>query len=200
MRRRWPIVLVTAALVPWSGTAHAHLVNTGLGPVYDGASHLFVTFDDLLAVVAMAALAGLNGPSAARRTLFVLPIAWLAAGWAGSETGASPLPAGITSLTLLALGILVAADRKLPPRAGWIVPALLGIAHGWMNGAGIAAAGRGAGGLVGIACSIFLLVALVSAFVVSLRRPWTRIAVRAAGSWVAAIGLLYLGWTVSGRT
>jgi len=30
--------------------------------------------------------------------------------------------------------------------------------------------------------------------VVSLRRPWTRIAVRVTGSWLAAVGLLMLGW------
>jgi urease accessory protein len=39
----------------------------------------------------------------------------------------------------------------------------------------------------------------VAGFVVSLRAPWTRIAVRVAGSWVAATGLLLLGWTLSGR-
>ena len=76
----------------------------------------------------------------------------------------------------------------------------LGLVHGGLNGASIAAAGREAGGLAGIAGAIFLLVALVSALVVSLKRPWTRIAVRVAGSWIAAIGLLLLGWTLSGRS
>ena len=75
----------------------------------------------------------------------------------------------------------------------------LGLVHGWLNGAAIAAAGREASGLVGISGAIFVLVALISALVVSLQRPWTRIAVRVAGSWIAAIGLLLLGWTLSGR-
>ena len=61
------------ALLLWPGAAHAHLVTTGLGPVYDGISHLFLSFDDLLPVVAMALLAGLNGPAAGRRALFTLP-------------------------------------------------------------------------------------------------------------------------------
>ena len=34
-----------------------------------------------------------------------------------------------------------------------------------------------------------------AALVVALRAPWTRIAVRVAGSWIAAIGLLLLGWS-----
>jgi urease accessory protein len=45
-----------------------------------------------------------------------------------------------------------------------------------------------------------VIVAMGSAFVVSLRVPWTRIAVRVAGSWVAAIGLLMLGWGLRGVT
>jgi hypothetical protein len=49
------------------------------------------------------------------------------------------------------------------------------------------------------AAAVFVCVALVAALVVTLRRPWTRIVVRAAGSWVAATGLLMLGWSLSGR-
>jgi hydrogenase/urease accessory protein HupE len=109
------------------------------------------------------------------------------------------LPAGFTALSLLALGILTAADRRLAPSLVAAVAVLLGLVHGWLNGAGIAAAGRETSGLVGIAGAIFLLVSLIAALVVSLRRPWNRIAVRVAGSWIAAIGLLQLGWTLSGR-
>jgi hydrogenase/urease accessory protein HupE len=187
------------ALLFWPGAVHAHLMTTGLGPVYDGISHLFLTFDDLLPVVAMAFLAGLNGPAAGRRALFILPLAWIAGGAAGFLTGVAPLPAGVTSLSLLALGILTAADRRLAPAVVTALAVALGMVHGWLNGAAIAVAGREASGLVGIAGATFLLVALVSALVVSLRRPWTRIAVRVAGSWIAAIGLLLLGWTLSGR-
>jgi hydrogenase/urease accessory protein HupE len=136
-------------------------VTTGLGPVYDGVSHLFLTFDDLLLVVAMAALAGLNGAAAARRALFVLPVAWLAAGLAGHASGTSLLPAGITSVSLLAIGILTAADRKLSPRVVSALAAFLGILHGWLNGGSIAAVGREASGLVGISAAIFVLAALV---------------------------------------
>ena len=191
--------LVVASLLLWPGAAHAHLVTTGLGPVYDGVSHLFLTFDDLLPVIAIALLAGLNGPAAGRRTLFALPVAWLLAGVAGHAAGTAPLPAGTTSLSLLALGVLTAVDRRLPPRVVAAIAALLGTVHGWLNGASLAAAGREASGLVGIAGAVFVLAALLSAGIVSLRPPWARIAVRAAGSWIAAIGLLYLGWALSGR-
>ena len=51
-------------------------------------------------------------------------------------------------------------------------------------------------GLVGIVSTLFVVVALAAAFVVALRAPWARIAVRVAGSWIVAIGLLLLGWSL----
>lgn len=187
------------AVLGASSLAEAHLVTTGLGPLYDGVSHLFVTFDDLLPAVAMALLAGLNGTEAGRRALFVLPAAWLLGGAAGFASGLAPLPAGVTSLSLLALGVLTAADRRLSPAVVAALAAALGLAHGWLNGASIAAAGREPSGLFGIAAAVFVLVALLAALAASLTRPWARIVVRVAGSWIAAIGLLSLGWKLSGR-
>jgi hypothetical protein len=43
---------------------------------------------------------------------------------------------------------------------------------------------------------LFVIVTLTSAFVVSLKKAWARIAVRVAGSWVASIGLLMFGWAM----
>lgn len=200
MKRRLLVGVALVLFSLWPGTAQAHLVTTGLGPVYDGISHLFLSFDDLLPVVAMALVAGLNGPAAGRRALFTLPLAWLAAGAAGYASGVAPLPAGVASVSLLLLGILTAADLKLQPTVVTAIAMILGIVHGWSNGASIAAAGREGRGLIGITIAIFVLASLASALVVSLRRPWARIVVRVAGSWIAAIGLLLLGWTLSGRS
>jgi len=198
-RRVVAVVAGAALLVLRPGVAQAHLVTTGLGPVYDGVSHLFLAIDDLLPVLALALLAGLNGPAAGRRALFALPAAWLAAGVAGYASGVALLPAGVTSLSLLVVGLLTAADLRLAPAGVTVLAILVGALHGWLNGASVAAAGREESGLFGIAVAIFVLAALSAALVVSLRRPWTRIVVRVAGSWIAAIGMLLLGWALSGR-
>ncbi|MBE0627882.1 MAG: HupE/UreJ family protein [Burkholderiales bacterium] len=199
MMRRPLAAIAGAALLLVPGIAHAHLLNTGLGPVYDGISHLFLSVEDLLPVAAMALLAGLNGPVAGRRALFALPAAWLAGGFAGYLVAVAILPTGITALSLLVLGILTAADRRIRPAIVTALAAALGLLHGWLNGAAIATAGREAMELIGIAGAILVVAALVSALVVSLRLSWARIAVRVAGSWIAATGLLLLGWTLSGR-
>jgi hydrogenase/urease accessory protein HupE len=198
MRRR-VAALAGAGLMLASGAAQAHLVSTGIGPVYDGIAHLLVSFEDLLPVIAIALLAGLNGPSAGRRVLLVLPFAWLIGGVAGTLGTAAPWSTGPATLSLLVLGALVAADFKLSPSAVAVFALVLGLAHGWHNGVAITVAGWPATGLLGTAGAVFVVAALVAATVVALRRPWTRIATRVAGSWIGASGLLLLGWTLGGR-
>ena len=193
---RAAIVALTAALLP--AVAQAHLVTTGLGPVYDGVSHVLVSPDDLVPVIAMALLAGLNGAAAGRRTLFVLTGAWLAGGVAGFLLAGPAIPGAATTASFLVLGVLVAADRRLAPATVALVASALGLLHGWLNGAGIVASGREALALAGIGAAVFVVVALVAAFVSTLEAGWTRVAVRVAGSWVAAIGLLMLGWGLRG--
>lgn len=200
MSRRVLALAAGAGLLLWPGAAQAHLLTTGLGPVYDGISHLFLTFEDLLPVMAMAVLAGLNGPAAGRRALVVLPVSWLAGGLAGFAWKGSLVPPGATALSLLVVGGLAALDRRLAPSVVAGLALALGLLHGGLNGAGIAAAGRDAIGLVGIGGAVFVSTALLSAWIVSLRRPWTRVVARVAGSWTAAIGLLMLGWSLSGRS
>jgi urease accessory protein len=176
--------------------AAAHLVTTGMGPVYDGIGHLLLTPEDLVPVLAIALYAGLRGARAGRRTMFLLPVAWFVGGLAGSAlTSATSLP--IPAISFLVLGGLVAADLCLPAGALTGLAIALGLVHGLLNGAALRD-GAGTLGLIGIMTMLCVFVTLISAFVVSLGKPWTRVAVRVAGSWIAAIGLLMLGWAMKG--
>ncbi len=200
LRRPAPRVVGSAAAVAVAllapPSAWAHLVSTGLGPVYDGVTHLLVTFDDLLPVLALSLLAGLNGPAAGRHALFLLPSVWIVAGATGFSVGVSPVPGSATAASLLLLGGLTAWGRRLPSAAIVALAAGVGVLHGWLNGVDLARNGRAAGALLGIGATVFVLVAIVAAFVCRLRAPWTRIAVRVAGSWIGAIGLLLAGWAL----
>jgi urease accessory protein len=181
------------ALCPLRG--HAHLIETGLGPVYDGITHFALTPEDLIPALALAMFAGLRGTESARRVMFVLPAAWLIGGIAGTLAGAPALvvPAW---LPLLALGGLVAADARLPAAATAAIAALLGIALGYANGYAMAQAGPGLRGVVGIAGTVFVLTTLAAACVAAWQAGWMRTAWRAVGGWVAASGLLLLGWSL----
>jgi len=200
MRRLRLAALGALGLALLPSQAAAHLATTGLGPVYDGISHLLLSPDDLVPVIAMALLAGLNGSVAGRRALFTLPLAWIAGGLAGFSYGLQILPGALTAGSFLVLGALVASDRPLAPGLVTALATALGLLHGWLNGAGIAAAGRQALALAGIGAAVFGIVALAAALVVSLRPGWQRVMIRVAGSWVAAIGLLMLGWALRARS
>jgi hypothetical protein len=49
-----PLLAVTLLAAP--GVAKAHLINSGLGPFYDGVLHLLLSPADLLGVVVLALL------------------------------------------------------------------------------------------------------------------------------------------------
>ena len=67
-----------------------------------------------------------------------------------------------------------------------------------MNGSGFNRFDDGIAVVFGLALTVFVIVALGASLVIPLQRPWTRVAVRVAGSWIAASGLLLLGWTLHG--
>jgi hydrogenase/urease accessory protein HupE len=187
---------LAALLLP--ATSHAHLVNTGLGPFYDGVSHFALTPEDLLPALALALLAGQSGSRTGRLALFALPGAWLVGGLAGLAFPTISTATALTTLSFIALGGLVAAEARLRPE--WVtgLALVVGLLHGYLNGSAMSQAKLGTLGVVGIVSTLFVTVALAAALVVSLRAPWARIAVRVAGSWIAAIGLLLLGWSFRG--
>jgi hydrogenase/urease accessory protein HupE len=176
-------------------TAHAHLVTTGFGPFYDGILHLFLSLDDLLAVLAMALLAGLGGSRHGRVTLFTLAPAWLGAGLLGLNVAEIEVSWPVASaLSFLAVGLLVVINRGLPLVAVGVLAVAIGSLHGFLNGTTMAQMDGETLTLVGIAAAVFAIVALVAAFVTSLRAAWAVVAVRVVGGFIVAIGLLTLAW------
>lgn len=191
-----PVVLVLMGIVPIR--VEAHLNSTGMGPAYDGLLHFLLSPEDLIPVLALSLFTGLRGAAYGRRALFVLPSAWLLGGLAGLASTYSR-SSSIAAMSFLILGGLVAANAQLSLRATTVIAALLGLEHGYLNGASMGQPGVGAVALLGLVSMVFVLVAFCAALVVRLRWPWMRIAVRVVGSWIAASGLLMLGWNLRGK-
>jgi hydrogenase/urease accessory protein HupE len=194
----FPFLLLLLAIFTLPAPAEAHLNSTGMGPIYDGLMHFLVSPEDLVPVLALALLTGLRGADYGRRALFVLPSAWLFGAVFGLTASATNGSAVLSSMWFLLLGGLLAADAKLSLRATATLAVLIGLYHGYLNGTGMGASGYAGVALLGLVFAVFVLVALAAAFVVRLSAEWTRIAVRVAGSWIAASGLLMLGWSFRG--
>ncbi len=190
-----PAAALALALALAPSAAEAHLVTTGLGPVYDGIAHFAMSPEDYVPIAGAALLAALRGKNHARLAVLVLPLAWLVGGVLGGLPGA---PAFIAPLWLpfMGVGALVAADLKLPVAATAALIAALGLILGYPNGFAMAQDGQGLRGVIGSTAAVFVLVTLVAALAAGTTIAWVRIAWRVLGSWIAASGLLLLGWAL----
>jgi urease accessory protein len=193
--------VITAALAAAgiAAPANAHLVSTELGPFYDGAAHPLVTPEDLLVIVALAALAALRGAEGGRRALVGLCGAWTIAAVTSFAVGGSlAVPALVTAGLLVAIG--AASALKLAPPSSLLLA--LGVVIGALHGTENGLAARDADGvwlsIGGIAAGVTVVAVLTTALGVHLERRGATIALRVAGSWLAAIGLLFAGWRLSG--
>jgi hydrogenase/urease accessory protein HupE len=187
--------IVAAALLLFPARAEAHLNSTGLGPVYDGFSHFFLSAEDLLPVLALSLFCGMRGAASGRRVLFILPAAWLLGGWMGlgHTLTASTI---VAVLSFLLMGGLLAAAPKLSIHWLLVIIFALGMSHGYLNGTGMGTADSSGMALLGIAVAVFIFVALGASFAVPLRSQWARVALRVLGSWIVACGILMAGWAI----
>ncbi|HEX7272875.1 MAG TPA: HupE/UreJ family protein [Casimicrobiaceae bacterium] len=188
------LALPAAAL--YCAPAEAHLNATGMGPIYDGVVHFLTSPEDLVPALALALLAGLRGAEYGRRALFTLPAAWLLGILAGLTAASASVGILGTAVWFLLMGGLVVADARLSLRALSALCAALGLFHGYLNGTGLGVSLQAVAAALGLAATVFVLVVLVAALVVPLRARWARIAVRVGGSWIAASGVLMLGWFI----
>jgi urease accessory protein len=192
----FPVCLAAGAGLVAPQIASAHLVTSGIGPFYDGVVHFFVSPEDLAVVIALALFGGLSGREAARWLVLALPGAWLLGTglglhWPG-PTGSGWLPA----LSMLLAGLLAAVNLNVPPWLPAAVAIGLGMVHGCLNGRTMAFTDTSFLAAVGIVVALGLLALLLGALTSALRVPWQKIAARTLGSWMAAIGLLALAWSL----
>lgn len=194
--KRSVMLLSLAALLFGASSAQAHLMNSGFGPFYDGLAHPFLVPEDLLPVIALTLLAGLRGARCGRWVVLALPVAWVAGMITATAIDLPSGPVWLTCALTIALGALVAADRPWPVALVVGLAAVAGATHGFGNGRELAAIKGGGLAMAGIASALFVVSALTAGQVATVRAHWARVVVRVAGSWIAAIGLLMLGWSV----
>ena len=186
--------LVAMSLMFAPGAAEAHLVETGLGPVYDGVAHFALSPEYCVPIVGAALYAGLRGKIQARSAIVLLPLCWLV----GSLLGGLPSVPGLIAppwLVLMLVGGFIAADVPLSVGASGFFVGAIGLALGFSSGMATAQYGQFIRPALGSTAAIFVVTALAAA-AANATFGWIRIAVRVVGSWVAASGLLLLGWVL----
>jgi hypothetical protein len=173
--------------------ASAHLVNTGLGPIYDGISHFVLSPETMLGFVAIALLGALTGIGTARVAVFAAMTGWIVGSLLGVTLHWSMTLIACTVVPLL-LGVAVALEWKPSNSAARMVAFLTGTMLGIASGSALGEAGLGLRGVLGTFVPCFVLLSIVAAVAVGAHSQWSRTLVRVAGSWIAAMSLLMVGW------
>ena len=198
MTARRLIWTFAAAAVFAPAVAQAHLVATGMGPIYDGVTHFGLSPEDYLPAVALGLYAGLRGPAPARIGLAAVTLGWLGGGaLALSGPTLSPLVLqAATAALYLVIGGMLAANRNLGPVFGAAVGVALGLIRGAADLMGVAGSAAHVLSLLGMGACVFAVFALGASITLPLQRHWMIVAARVSGSWLAALGLLLTGWIV----
>ena len=185
-------LLLTAA----PSDAHAHLVNTRLGDFYDGVLHPLTGFEDVLPWLALAILAAFQGPSRARWLLVAFPLGLLAGGglWLAAPKLAFVPAIGAGLIAIVGLAVAAAIVLPLPVTIG--LGAIVGLVHGYQNAQAMTVTTDHLLFMSGVAAIGYLSITLIGGAATAFLQGsggWRAIALRAGGSWVAAIGIMILG-------
>jgi urease accessory protein len=174
--------------------AHAHSSVKGVGDFYAGFLHPLTALENVLPFLALGILCGQHG----QRAQAALPLFWIALMLGATVALWLPgLPAAdlVNILSALMLGALIAAAFPLPVPVYLALALVFGLSHGYANGSAITPLikpylfipGVGLAGLVVTGYGV-----IMTDYVLRRKVGWMTIAVRVAGSWIAAIGLLVL--------
>ncbi len=196
-RRGAAAALLLATLALPRG-ASAHLVTTRFGDFYGGLLHPLTALEHCIPWLALGLLAGWQGARSGRWTLLAFPIALLcgtlAGGWPPPPLSPGLPVAEINIGSFVVLGALLALAWRFPLALMVLLGLLFGLSHGLANGTAAPTAGSPLPFAVGVATAGYLMVApSAAAAVVIARHPgWPQIALRTAGSWISAIGIMML--------
>lgn len=200
--RRLPLstsVALFALAMP--ATAQAHLVNTRLGDFYNGVMHPLTGFEFVLPWVALSILAAFQDRERGRWLLLVFPLGLLAGASASLVLPALGIAPVLSIVSLACVGLLVAAAVRLPFPAFAALVGAVALLHGYETGREMTSDTDRFLFIAGVTGVGYVAVALLTGIAVQFLKgnaAWRFIALRAGGSWIAAVGIMVLGFQLAG--
>jgi len=191
---------IAACLMMAATCAYAHTAAKEVGDFYAGFLHPVTALEHMLTFVGLGLLAGQQGKTASVGIL-VFSCTLMVGATGALWVSAVPYVSLLNILSAILLGLLVAAAWPLPIAVVYGIALVFGLSHGFANGTAITAAIRPYLFIPGIGLAGLIVPAwamIVADFALRQKAGWMHIAVRVAGSWIAAIGILVLA--ISGST
>jgi len=191
---------VSLCLLMAASVAYAHSPIKGIGGFYAGFLHPVTGLEHVLPFAALGILAGQQGDRVAP-ALFLFAVMVMLGALGALWIPALPYIALLNIVSGVLLGALVAAAWRLPVVVLYVIAIVFGLTHGFANGTALNGAFKPylfipGLGLAGLVVPAWMMI--VTDLILQQKYNWMRIAVRVAGSWITAIGVLVLA--TSGRT
>jgi urease accessory protein len=169
-----------------------------LGGKYGPLLHPLISLEHVLALLGVGLLVGQQGAPMTRLAIAALLLGLLlgaALPMLVSIPG-NPMPYldAMNMTSLLVLGGLVALAARLPRLVVLTLLMLFGLTHGSANAIDLLGTAAPVLIVVGVTLAGCIVTTPLAAITLSLQQEWPRVAVRVAGSWIAAIGLMMFGW------
>jgi hydrogenase/urease accessory protein HupE len=186
----------TILLIGAPTAAQAHLVDTRLGDFYGGMLHPLTAFEEILPWLALAILAAFQGPKRARWLLAVFPLGLLAGGILSLVLPNPPFIPALSVALIAITGLAVAAAINVPLPVLIGLAAVMGLVHGYQNGREMTVTTDQLLFISGVTAIGYAVVTMATGSAIAFLKGaggWRPIALRASGSWVAAVGILVLG-------
>jgi len=186
----------TLGLAFGADVACAHVASAQAGAFYAGLLHPLTAPERVLPMLALGLLAGQRGLNESQGVLLAFVVA-LAAGAGLAPSGTAPGWIALLNVgSLVVIGGLVATAWRWPVALLYALALGFGATHGYANGAALPLDGSPPIFVLGLVAAALLATGyglVVSDALRRLKPNWPRVAVRVAGSWVAAVGILVLG-------
>jgi urease accessory protein len=183
------VLLAVTAVILAPSSAFAH---TGISPAHDllhGLLHPLTGLDHLLAMFAV----GLWATQRGGRAIWVVPLIFLLVMTLGAVLGMSdvslPLVESGVAISVLLLGLIVAAAVKLPVSVTAAIVGIFALLHGQAHGAEIPATASVLMYAVGFVATTIVLHATGISFGLASQRRYTSRIARYAGAAIAMCGL-----------
>ncbi len=191
-KRLSPSVLIPLALFAFSTLASAHSEAGGAGGFSSGFGHPLTGLDHIVAMVAV----GLWGAFLGGRAMWMLPVVFplvMAVGGALGVVGVG-LPGVETGIALsgVVMGLMVTLAARPPVWVAAVIVGVFAIFHGHAHGAEMPESTNALAYAIGFVISTGLLHLAGIAFGLLVKWPWGRVAIRAGGGVIAAVGFGFL--------
>jgi urease accessory protein len=196
--------IAAAMLFARAEAADAHIIASRLGDFYTGALHPLTDLQDLILWAAMGVLAGSLGAAKGRWLVLVFPLGLLAGLVLGRVFGVVSAGPAADAGMILVLGLLLAAAARVPTTLLCAIAFGLALMRGAANAGDLGPETDRLLFAAGLACAGYAAITLTMALTLTFRRPdagpavaWRGIAIRAVGGWIAAIGLMMMGFALA---